>query len=80
MVSGALLALIRANVDAAGDERLTHPLHFAVNDIAMVFFFGLANREIIEATAPGGALHSLRRAGLPVLAAVGVRPSRSCCC
>ena len=71
MVSGALFALIWANVDPAAYERFTHPLHFAVNDIAMVFFFGLATKEIIEATAPGGALHSLRRAGLPVLAAVG---------
>jgi Na+:H+ antiporter, NhaA family len=37
----------------------------------MAFFFGLAMKEIIEATAPGGALHSLRRAALPVIAAVG---------
>lgn len=71
MVSGAVIALVWANLDAAGYERVTHPLHFAVNDIAMVFFFGLAMKEIIEATAPGGALHSLRRAGLPVIAAVG---------
>jgi NhaA family Na+:H+ antiporter len=46
-------------------------LHFVVNDIAMVFFFGVATKEIVEATAPGGALHSVRRAGLPIIAAVG---------
>jgi NhaA family Na+:H+ antiporter len=46
-------------------------MHFVVNDIAMVFFFGVAMKEIIEATAPGGALHSVRRAALPVIAAVG---------
>jgi NhaA family Na+:H+ antiporter len=37
----------------------------------MAFFFGLAMKEIVEATAPGGALHSLRRAAVPVIAAVG---------
>jgi NhaA family Na+:H+ antiporter len=71
MVLGAVIALLWANIDAAGYARFTAPLHFAVNDIAMVFFFGLAMKEIIEATAPGGALHSFRRAALPVIAAVG---------
>lgn len=71
MVAGAVIALVWANVDHDSYERATAPLHFFVNDIAMVFFFGLATKEIIEATAPGGALHSIRRAGLPVIAAVG---------
>lgn len=71
MVAGAVIALLWANIDYESYEHFTHPLHFAVNDIAMVFFFGLAMKEIIEATAPGGALHSLRRAGLPVIAALG---------
>lgn len=71
MVLGTVIALIWANVDPAGYEAAVHPLHFAVNDIGMVFFFGLAVKEIIEATAPGGALHSFRRASVPVIAAVG---------
>jgi NhaA family Na+:H+ antiporter len=71
MVGGAALALLWANVDYESYERFTHPLHFVVNDIAMAFFFGLATKEIVEATAPGGALHSLRRAAVPVLGAVG---------
>jgi NhaA family Na+:H+ antiporter len=71
MVAGAVIALVWANLDHDSYERATHPLHFVVNDIAMVFFFGLAMKEIIEATAPGGALHSVRRAGLPVIAAIG---------
>jgi len=71
MISGAVIALVWANLDLEHYESLMHPLHFAVNDIAMVFFFGMATKEIIEATAPGGALHSLRRAAVPVLAAVG---------
>ncbi len=71
MIGGAVIALVWANLDHESYERLTHPVHFFVNDIAMAFFFGLATKEIIEATAPGGALHSLRRAAVPVLAAVG---------
>jgi NhaA family Na+:H+ antiporter len=71
MIGGAVTALLSANLDYESYERLTHPVHFLVNDVAMAFFFGLAMKEIVEATAPGGALHSLRRAGLPVIAAVG---------
>jgi NhaA family Na+:H+ antiporter len=71
MIGGAVIALAWANTDYDSYEHLTHPLHFVVNDIAMAFFFGLAMKEIIEATAPGGALHSLRRAAVPVIAAVG---------
>lgn len=71
MVLGTIIALVWANIDPAGYEAAVHPLHFAVNDIGMVFFFGLAVKEIIEATAPGGALHSFGRASVPVIAAVG---------
>jgi len=71
MVLGAVVALIWANTAPDGYEAAVHPLHFAVNDIGMVFFFGLAVKEIIEATAPGGALHSFRRASVPIIAAVG---------
>jgi NhaA family Na+:H+ antiporter len=61
MVTGAVIALVWANVDPAGYERVTQPLHFVVNDIAMAFFFGLAMKEIIEATAP--AARCIRCAG-----------------
>ena len=46
-------------------------MHFVVNDIGMAFFFALAAKEVAEATAPGGALHSPRRAAMPLAAAVG---------
>jgi NhaA family Na+:H+ antiporter len=71
MIAGTLAALVWANVDLAGYEAAMHPLHFVVNDIGMVFFFGLAMKEIIESTAAGGALHPLRRAAVPIIAAVG---------
>ena len=71
MLAGAIVALAWANIDSASYARIVAPLHFPVNDVAMVFFFGLAMKEIVEATAPGGALHSMRRAALPVVAAAG---------
>ena len=71
MVAGAVVAIVWANVRPDSYYRVAEALHFAVNDVAMAFFFGLAVKEIIEATAPGGALHSPRQAALPVVAAVG---------
>jgi hypothetical protein len=60
-----------ANVDLDSYDRLIHVTHFAVNDIGMASFFALATKEVVESTAPGGALHSPRRAGMPLLAAIG---------
>lgn len=71
LVAGTVAALIWANVDHHSYEQVAHVLHFAVNDVGMVFFFALAAKEIIEATLPGGALASPREAGVPLLAAVG---------
>lgn len=69
--AGALIALTWANTAHDSYERFADVLHFAVNDVGMVFFFGLAAKEVVEATAPGGALHTWRRAALPVAAAIG---------
>jgi len=71
LVAGALAALIWANLDLHGYEHYAHAIHFAVNDIGMVFFFALAAKEVFEATLPGGALASPRKAATPVLAAIG---------
>ena len=68
---GAAIALVWANLDAARYRAFAHALEFAVNDVGMVFFFGLAMKEIVEATVPGGALHTWRRAGMPIVAAAG---------
>ena len=45
----------------------TSEMSFAVNDVAMVLFFALMTKEVVEATAPGGVLHPWRRAMLPVV-------------
>ena len=68
---GTLIALVWANVERETYVRVSHYLHFVINDIGMAFFFALAAKEVTEATAPGGALHSPRRAAMPLAAAVG---------
>lgn len=71
LIVGTALALVWANLAHDSYERVSDALHFIVNDIAMAFFFAMATKEVVEATAPGGALHSPRRSALPLVAAVG---------
>src|SRR5262245_39299566 len=71
LLAGTAAAVIWANVDWHTYDAIAHPLHFWVNDIGMVFFFALAAKEVFEATLPGGALASIRRAMSPLAAAVG---------
>jgi len=69
---GSAIGLVWANTSDAGRYyRIAARLAFLVNDVGMVFFFALAAKEIVEATSPGGALHTWRRAALPAVAAVG---------
>jgi len=49
----------------------TLDLHFIVNDIFMVFFFGIAAKEITESCLPGGALNPPAKALNPLLATLG---------
>jgi Na+:H+ antiporter, NhaA family len=71
LVAGTVVGLAWANLDQPLYERFSHAVHFAVNDVGMVFFFALAVKEIVEATLPGGALESPREAAVPILAAAG---------
>jgi NhaA family Na+:H+ antiporter len=71
LLVGAVAALVWANVDIASYESVAQPLRFAVNDGGMAFFLALAAKEVFEATLPGGALSSFRRAASPLAAAVG---------
>ena len=68
---GTLIALVWANLERESYFRFARSIQFVVNDIGMAFFFALAAKEVTEATAPGGALHSPRRAAMPLAAAVG---------
>jgi len=69
LVAGTIVALAWANVASDSYRHAAHLLHFAVNDVAMVFFFALAAKEIVEATQAGGPLASRREAAVPLLAA-----------
>ena len=69
--AGAVLGLLWANGALDSYARVAHALEFAVNDVGMVFFFGLAAKEVFEATLPGGSLSSIPRAMAPLIAAVG---------
>ena len=46
-------------------------LHYLVNDIFMVFFFGIAAKEITEAALPGGALNPPAKAMNPLISTIG---------
>ncbi len=46
-------------------------LHFLVNDIFMALFFGIAGKEVAESFLPGGALSSIKKAAMPVVATAG---------
>ena len=46
-------------------------LHFLINDIFMVFFFGIAAKEITDAILPGGSLNPPSKAINPLLGTVG---------
>ncbi len=46
-------------------------LHFLVNDLFMVLFFGIAAKEITEACLPGGSLNPVRKAINPLLGTLG---------
>lgn len=71
LLGGAVIALVWANSGPGSYEVFAAPARFAVNDVAMVFFFALAAKEIVEATRPGGALSSAREAAVPLVAAAG---------
>ena len=71
LVIGAVAGLLWANAAPGSYAYVTRLLHFAVNDVGMVFFFAIAAKEVVEATLPDGPLASPRRAAVPVWAAVG---------
>jgi NhaA family Na+:H+ antiporter len=83
LITGAIIALVWANVDHQTYEDLLHyspfsnslgakwNLHFFVNDILMALFFALATKEVFESFLPGGALSNLRTAATPLIATLG---------
>lgn len=68
---GAAIALVWANTAGEGYFRVAHALAFPINEIGMALFLGLVTQEVVESVMPGGALHTWRRWGMPVVAAAG---------
>lgn len=68
---GAGIALAWVNLEPESYYQYANLMAFWVNDVGMALFFGVVTKEVVEATAPGGVLHSWRRALMPVIAAVG---------
>ncbi len=86
LIAGVFAALAFANVAPETYHRIvewapfgesvtvfgyTLTLHFLINDIFMVFFFGIAAKEITEACLPGGSLNPPTKAVNPLLATIG---------
>ena len=46
-------------------------VHFLINEVFMVFFFGIAAKEITESVLPGGALNPLPKAINPLMGTLG---------
>jgi NhaA family Na+:H+ antiporter len=85
LIAGVFVALGWANAAPESYQHMLHwapfghvqlfghelTLHFLVNDVFMVFFFGIAAKEITEACLPGGSLNPVRKAINPLLATIG---------
>lgn len=78
LIAGVVAALCWANFSPVSYEHFLHiPLigsmtfHFLINDIFMVFFFGLAGVEIMHSLLPGGHLNPLNKAITPLMATLG---------
>jgi NhaA family Na+:H+ antiporter len=84
LITGVFVALALANMNPEGYHHLLEykllpwqllghdiNLHFLVNDIFMVLFFGIAAKEITDAILPGGSLNPPSKAINPLLGTIG---------
>ena len=86
LIIGVLAGLATANIDPSfygkvvefhlfGEDAkiLGHPVtvHFLINEMFMVFFFGIAAKEITDSVLPGGALNPPNKAINPLMGTIG---------
>jgi NhaA family Na+:H+ antiporter len=85
LLSGVAVAMVAANFAPDWYHHVVHwrpfgdvsllghhlDLHYIVNDIFMVFFFGIAAKEITEACLPGGDLNPPAKAMNPLISTIG---------
>ena len=86
LIVGVVAGLAVANIDQHFYEELVHSrvlgegteifgrpvtAHFLINEIFMVFFFGIATKEITQSVLPGGVLNPIPRAINPLMGTLG---------
>ncbi len=86
LIVGVVAGLAMANIDLHSYEELVDfhvfgedleifgrevTAHFLINEVFMVFFFGIAAKEITESVLPGGALNPVTRAINPLMGTLG---------
>jgi NhaA family Na+:H+ antiporter len=85
LIAGVFVALAFANLAWDHYEEILHwqpiaglailghtvDFHWLVNDVFMVFFFGIAAKEITESALPGGSLNPIGKALNPLMATLG---------
>ncbi len=81
LIAGVVVAVIWANLNADGYHHVVEAalpgsdghlnLHFLMNDVFMVLFFGMAAKEITESVLPGGPLNPVSKAINPLLGTLG---------
>ena len=86
LIFGVIAGLIAANIDADFHHDLVeYPLfgdgakifgrlvtvHFLINEIFMVFFFGIAAKEVTTSVLPGGPLNPIPKAINPLMGTLG---------
>ena len=78
LLVGVVVAVLWANLDPAGyHHAMDAPLigglslHFLVNELFMVLFFGIAAVEITQSCLPGGDLNPIHKAVNPLLGTMG---------
>jgi NhaA family Na+:H+ antiporter len=84
LIVGVLAGLAYANIDLHSYHNLVDyqfgstsllghdvTVHYLINDIFMVFFFGIAAKEITESVLPGGDLNPPSKAINPLLGTLG---------
>ena len=86
LILGVIAGISLANIDYHIYERLVeyHPfgpdltlfhrhitVHFLINEVLMVFFFGIAAKEITDSVLPGGVLNPIQKAINPIFSTVG---------
>ena len=85
LLAGIAVAMLAANLSPSAYHAVVHwqpfgdltplghalDLHYLVNDLFMVLFFGIAAKEITEACLPGGDLNPPIKAMNPLIATLG---------